>query len=48
MDAKQMQELSLLARGGGRLEDSLRIQAAWYYLKRTCKAHQAMQQVLGS
>lgn len=48
MDAKQMQELSLLARGGGRLEDSLRIQAAWYYLKRTGKAEQAMQQVLGS
>jgi hypothetical protein len=48
MDAKQLEELSLLARGGGRLEDSLRIQAAWYYLKRTGKAEQALAQVLGS
>ncbi|MEZ6192295.1 MAG: hypothetical protein R3C45_13535 [Phycisphaerales bacterium] len=48
MDAKQLEELSLLARGGGRLEDSLRIQAAWFYLKRTGKAEQALAQVLGS
>ncbi len=47
MDAKQIQELSLLARGGGHLEDSLRTQAAWYYLKRTGKAEQALAKVLG-
>lgn len=46
MDAKQMLDLSLLARGGGRLEDSLRIQAAWYYLKRTGKAEQALAKAL--
>lgn len=48
MDAQQMQALSLLARGGGRLEDSLRIQAAWTYLKRTGQTEQALGRVLGS
>lgn len=48
MDAKQMQTLSLQARGGGHLEASLRIQAAWFYLKRTGKAEQALARALGS
>lgn len=48
MDAQQMDELSLLARGGSRLEDSLRIQAAWTYLKRTGLAEEALRRVLGS
>ena len=47
MDNKQLESLALLARGGGRLEDSLRVQAAWTYLKRTGRAEQALQQVLG-
>ena len=42
----QMDELALLARGGGRLEDSLRIQAAWSYLKRTGNTQKVLQQVL--
>ncbi len=47
MDAGQMDELALLARGGGRLEDSLRIQAAWTYLTRTGHAEEALSRVLG-
>jgi hypothetical protein len=47
MDTPQLEELALLARGGGRLEDSLRIQAAWTYLKRTGGAELALQRVLG-
>lgn len=47
MDAGQMDELALLARGGGRLEDSLRIQAAWTYLTRTGDAQAALNRVLG-
>ena len=34
MTDEQLETLSLLARGAGRLEDSLRIQVAWTYLKR--------------
>jgi hypothetical protein len=48
MDDKQMTDLSMLARGGGRLDDSLRIQAAWLYLKRTGRAQQALDRVLGN
>ncbi len=47
MDAAQMDELALLARGGGRLEDSLRVQAAWTYLTRTGHAEEALSRVLG-
>ena len=48
MDGKQMADLSMIARGGSRLEDSLRIQAAWLYLKRTGQAQQALDRVLGN
>jgi hypothetical protein len=48
MDADQMNELALHARGGSRLEDSLRIQVAWLYLKRTGAADQALARVLGN
>lgn len=48
MDAQQMDELALHACGGGRLEDSLRVQAAWHYLKRTGAADQAIARVLGN
>jgi len=47
MDADQLDELSLLARGAGRLEDSLRFQAAWTYLKRTGLSQQALAKALG-
>ncbi len=46
MDQAQLEQLALLARGGGRLEDSLRIQAAWTYLKRTGDAQGVLRQVL--
>jgi len=48
MDEKQMRDLSMYARGGGRLEDSLRIQAAWLYLKRIGRADEALGRVLGN
>ncbi len=47
MDEKQMQDLSMYARGGGRLEDSLRIQASWLYLKRIGRTQQALDRALG-
>jgi len=47
MDADQLDDLSLLTRGAGRLEDSLRIQAAWTYLKRTGLTQQALAKALG-
>ena len=47
MDEKQMQDLALLARGSGSLEDSLRIQAAWTHLKRTGQIDQTVARVLG-
>lgn len=42
----QMDTLALLVRGGGRLEDSLRLQAAWSYLKRTGDAQTVLRRVL--
>lgn len=48
LDEQQMNDLALLARGGGRLEDSLRIQTAWHYLKRTGQAQQMLDRVLGN
>jgi hypothetical protein len=48
LDERQMNDLRLLVRGGGNLEDSLRMQAAWTYLKRTGQKQLALAQVLGS
>lgn len=48
MQAEQMKNLSMFARGGGRLEDSLRIQAAWLYLKRIGRTQEALDRVLGT
>lgn len=48
MDAEQMQELSIYARGGSRLEDSLRFQASWLYLKRIGRTQQALDRALGN
>jgi hypothetical protein len=48
LNDQQISDLALLARGGGRLEDSLRIQAAWFYLKRTGQAKQMLARVLGN
>ncbi len=48
MDDEQMDDLALLARGGSRLEDSLRIQVTWLYLKRTGAAETALNRVLGN
>ncbi len=48
MDDKQMADLSMIARGGSRLEDSLRVQVAWLYLKRTGQTQQALGRVLGN
>lgn len=48
MNEQQMRDLSMFARGGGRLEDSLRVQTAWLYLKRTGLAQEALDRVLGN
>ncbi|MFW6058848.1 MAG: hypothetical protein ACODAQ_01620 [Phycisphaeraceae bacterium] len=43
---RQMRTLSLLARGGGGLQDTLRVQAAWHWLTRTDRADEALQRVM--
>jgi len=48
LDTDQLDQLSLLVRGAGRLEDSLRMQAAWTYLKRTGLSQQALAKALGT
>lgn len=47
LDANQLSELALLVRGGGEIPDTLRLQAAWIYLKRTNQSLAAINQVLG-
>lgn len=46
LNAAAMRDLSVLARGGGALQETLRVQAAWAYLKRTGQAEAALRQVL--
>lgn len=46
LDDTQVQDLALLVRGGGKLEDSLRVQAAWIYLERTGQLDAALAQLL--
>ncbi len=49
LDDKQMEQLSTMVRGGIRdLQDPLRIQAAWIYLKLTRQDRVALASVLGS
>lgn len=43
---QQMQDLSVLVRGGARLKDPLRIQAAWAYLRRTGQEKEALKLAL--
>ncbi|MEE9211616.1 MAG: hypothetical protein V3U29_03085 [Phycisphaeraceae bacterium] len=43
---RQKQELALLVRGGGGLQDALRVQAAWAYLKQTHQEQTALAKVL--
>jgi hypothetical protein len=45
--SEQLRRLSLMVRGGGGVEDPLRIQAAWVYLKRTNQDRIALATVLG-
>ena len=42
MSPSQVADLALLVRGGGGLDPSLRVQAAWGYLKQTRQAKQAV------
>lgn len=44
---RQMRELGVMVQGGGGLQDSLRIQAAWAWLKRKQQTHLALAAVLG-
>ncbi|QQE11739.1 hypothetical protein JD969_20025 [Planctomycetota bacterium] len=46
LSRKQIGDLALIVRGGTRLEESLRIQAAWMYLKYTNQTQEALQAVL--
>lgn len=48
LSPQQVDELGLLVRGGGRLEDTLRIQAAWAWLKHTGQAQAALARLLES
>lgn len=43
----ELEDLRLLVRGGGKLQDSLRVQAAWAYVKRTGQAEAALAGALG-
>ena len=44
---EQMQQLAMIVKGGAKLQDPLRIQAAWLYLKLTQQDHFALANVLG-
>lgn len=46
LNQAELSELGLLARGGGGLPESVRIQAAWEYLKRTGQEKAALAQAL--
>ncbi|QDU33672.1 hypothetical protein KS4_17280 [Poriferisphaera corsica] len=46
LDRKQLEELGLIVRGGSELRESLRIQAAWLYLKYTQQTQKAIAAVL--
>jgi hypothetical protein len=43
----QVRDLGVVVRGGGIRQDSVRIQAAWTYLKLTGQTKEALAQVLG-
>lgn len=47
LDKDQMQRLSLIVRGGAGLQEPLRLQAAWVYLKHTRRSQVALATVLG-
>ena len=42
----QFKDLQIIVQGGGGLQDTLRVQAAWAYLKRTGQAHLAIVRML--
>jgi hypothetical protein len=46
MNPQQMRDLMLLIRGGADIPDVLRVQAAWFYLKRTGQVQAALAKVL--
>jgi hypothetical protein len=46
MTVTQVDDLALIVRGGGRIQDSLRVQAAWCYLQRIGQAKGALAAVL--
>ena len=46
LDAAAMNELALAVRGGGRLQETLRVQAGWNYLKRVGRDQAALASVL--
>lgn len=48
LSADQLKDLSLLVRGGGSLPDTLRVQAAWVYLKQTKQTAAALEKALKS
>lgn len=47
LDKDQMQRLSLIVRGGAGLQEPLRLQAAWVYLKQARRSQVALATVLG-
>lgn len=47
LNAQQLSDLSLAVRGGGSLLPTLRLQAAWTYLKITDQTREALAEVLG-
>lgn len=47
LSAEELEQLSLLVRGGGRLQEPLRAQAAWAYVTRTGQVQAVLQRVLG-
>lgn len=47
LTAQQLSDLALMVRGGGVRNDSLRVQAAWVYLKLTDQTDTALAEVLG-
>jgi len=47
LSAREARMLRTIVRGGGSLQDTLRIQAAWAYLKRMGRADEALSSVIG-
>ena len=47
LTSQQQRDLKLLVRGGGGMQEALRLQAAWAYLRMTARDQMAIDQILG-